>query len=200
MKTTLLVILMSVSGVAYGQARYHHQSASADNELSGNLGGQVGVDNAPGGGLMGVEYAHRLSERAWFDVNLDFSFGTSGCYYYTDRFGYVDCGPYYGNGSSLDLIAGVKWKFQTHNERLVPFAKVGGGLAFLFWPGPDNNGIAPVVRGGGGLKYFVLPQLGVGGEMNATFGPAFYSYNCAGCSTSDLYFAFNILASIEYDF
>src|SRR5579884_3900770 len=173
MRNTMLSILMLVSGVAYGQGRY-------DDELSGNVGGQVGLHDSPGGGMFGAEYAHRVSRDAWFDAMVDGTFGGNRVCF-VDNAGFMDCGA--ASGQSLCLIAGVKWKFHTRNERLVPHAKIGGGLAFLFFPGADNDGIAPVVRGGGGLKYFVLPQLGIGGEMTATFGPGFYGCG-PQCTTS----------------
>jgi hypothetical protein len=189
-----VVALVSMTSLAHAQAR--RGAVGGEDEIDAMIGGRVGVQNSPGGGLVGTEYAHRLSQMTWFDLQLDMSFGgTSNCF--VNQRGFVDCGAY--GGSSLDIIAGVKWKFQTRNERLVPYAKVGGGLAFLFWPGPDNDGFAPVVRGGGGVKYFVLPSLGLGGEMSATFGPGFYGCG-PGCSYSDLFFAFNAVASVEFDF
>jgi hypothetical protein len=191
MKTTIMTVLALLCSTSLARA----QRGSTD-ELDAMIGGRVGVENSPGGGLVGTEYAHRLSQQTWFDLQLDMSFGGRDCFY--DRNGIIiDCGPYGGN--SLDIIAGVKWKFQTRNERLIPFAKVGGGLAFMFWPGNGYDGVAPVVRGGGGLKYFVTPTIGLGGELSMMFGPAFYGCG-PGCSTSDLFFAFNMVGSVEFDF
>jgi hypothetical protein len=191
MKTTIMTVLALLCSTSLARA----QRGSMD-ELDAMIGGRVGVENAPGGGLVGTEYAHRLSQQTWFDLQLDMSFGgTRDCF--VDRAGFVDCG-YYG-GQSLDIIAGAKWKFQTRNERLVPFAKVGGGLAFMFWPGQDNDGIAPVVRGGGGVKYFVTPMLGLGGEASVMFGPGFYGCG-VNCTVTDPFFAFNMVGSVEFDF
>ena len=191
MKTTIMTVLALLGTTSLARA----QRGSTD-ELDAMIGGRVGVDNAPGGGLVGTEYAHRLSQQAWFDLQLDMSFGGNrDCFY--DRAGVLVCSDY--GGQSLDLIAGVKWKFQTRNERLIPFAKVGGGLAFLFWPGQGNDGVAPVVRGGGGVKYFVTPMLGLGGEASMMFGPGFYGCG-PSCTNSDLYFAVNMVGSVEFDF
>jgi hypothetical protein len=193
---TVLAFVCMTSLARAQQTRGYRGGGGGEDELDAMIGGRVGVDNSPGGGLVGTEYAHRLSQQTWFDLQLDMSFGgTNNCW--VNRAGFVDCGQW--GGQSLDIIAGVKWKFQTRNERLVPFAKVGGGLAFLFWPGPDNDGIAPVVRGGGGVKYFVLPNLGLGGEMSAMLGPGFYGCG-PNCTFSDLFFAFNIVGSVEFDF
>jgi hypothetical protein len=198
MKKLMMTVLALVctTSLARAQARSNSAARGGEDEIDAMIGGRIGIDNSPGGGLVGTEYAHRLSQQTWFDLQLDMSFGgTGGCF--INRAGFVDCGI--AGGQSLDLIAGVKWKFQTRNERLVPFAKVGGGLAFLFWPGQDNDGIAPVVRGGGGVKYFVTPMIGLGGEMSAMLGPGFYGCG-PGCTVSDLFFAWNIVGSVEFDF
>ena len=190
-------IMMTVLALLCSSSLARAQRGGGADELDAMIGGRVGVDNSPGGGLVGTEYAHRLSQQAWFDLQLDMSFGgTNDCVY--DRNGVlIGCGAY--GGQSLDLIAGVKWKFQTRNERLIPFAKVGGGLAFLFWPGQGNDGVAPVVRGGGGVKYFVTPMIGLGGEASMMFGPGFYGCG-PNCTTSDLFFAFSMVGSVEFDF
>ena len=191
MKTTIMTVLALLCTTSLARA----QRGGTD-ELDAMIGGRVGVENSPGGGLVGTEYAHRMAQQTWFDLQLDMTFGgTRDCF--VDRAGFVDCGAV--GGQSLDLIAGVKWKFQTRNDRLIPFAKVGGGLAFLFWPGLDNDGIAPVVRGGGGVKYFVSPMIGLGGEASMTFGPGFYGCG-PNCTVSDLFFAFNMAGSVEFDF
>ena len=194
MKTVKTILLLAALVGAPLTASAH--DFRGDNELSGMVGGQIGIHDSPGGGMLASEYAHRLSQLTWFDLQLDLSFGGDrDCF--INRAGYVDCGAY--GGQSLSLVAGAKWKFQTRNERLVPYAKVGGGLAFLFWPGRDNDGVAPIVRGGGGLKYFVLPNLGLGGEASVAFGPGIY--DCGpSCTTTDLYFAWSLLGGVEFDF
>ncbi|HJZ87667.1 MAG TPA: outer membrane beta-barrel protein [Polyangia bacterium] len=194
MKTLVTVLTLAVA-LTLGPAVQAH-NFRGENELSGGLGGQVGMHDSPGGGLFAAEYGYRLSQITWLNLELDMAFG-GGRDCFVDRAGFVTCDRF--GGEALDLIAGAKWKFVTRNEHLVPYLKVGGGLAFLFFPGPDNDAIAPIVRVGGGLKYFVLPNLGVGGEMSAAFGPGIYSCG-PGCSTGDLYAAWNIMGGVEFNF
>src|SRR5262252_3992349 len=98
-----VVAFVSMTSLARAQAR---RGGGGEDELDAMIGGRVGVDNSPGGGLVGTEYAHRLSQQTWFDLQLDMTFGgTRDCF--VDRAGFVDCGMY--GGQSLDLIAGVKW-------------------------------------------------------------------------------------------
>src|SRR5262249_9520701 len=133
-------ILATIAVLLWAPAAYAQSGRGGEDEFDAMIGGRVGIHASPGGGLVGTEYAHRLSQQAWFDLQLDMMFGGTGACF-VDRAGFVDCGPY--GGQSLDLIAGAKWKFHTRHERLVPYAKVGGGLAFLFWPGADNDAVAP---------------------------------------------------------
>src|SRR5262249_32797237 len=171
----------------------HAHRFVGNNELTGMLGGQIGVNVSPGGAKLFNEYGYRFSEITWLNLQLNFSFGGRGpCF--IGRRDFPECGNF--SGDSLQLIAGAKFKFQTRKEKLVPYAKVGGGLDFLFFPGPDNDGVAVVFRGGGGVKYYVVPSLGVGGEMNMTFGPGFLKEG-RGSTTAELVFGIDIAGGVE---
>src|SRR5262249_25498877 len=127
---------------------------------------------------------------------LDMAFG-GGRDCFVDRAGFFACDR--PGGEALGLLIGAKWKLQTHSERLVPYIKAGGGVAFLFWPSPYSNCVPPVAGLGGGVKYFVLPTVGVGGEMAAMLGPGLYG--CGPyCTTSTLYAAWTIMGGVEWNF
>src|SRR5215813_280221 len=105
MKKLMMTVLALVctTSLARAQARSSSGGPRGEDEIDAMIGGRVGIDNSPGGGLVGTEYAHRLSQQTWFDLQLDMSFGgTRDCFF--NRAGFVDCGPY--GGQSLDLIAG----------------------------------------------------------------------------------------------
>jgi hypothetical protein len=173
-----------------GAASAQHPAA-LDNEISVHLGGAIGLtDWTPGGFKMETEYGRRLNRHLWFDAQLNFVVGDQGPRWND----YYDCRDY-ANGSDLELIAGVKFKFPS--RALVPYGKIGAGLAFS-WCHSMNIGTALVARGGGGLKYFVLPQLGIGGEMNLMLGPHF-TRDWTGDNVA-LFLALDIMVGVEFLF
>jgi len=176
-------------------ARAHNFTGS--NELGGMIGGQIGVHEAPGGAKLFNEYGYRLSNTGWLNLQLNLTFGGGRDCVVVSPSGNLECGAF--NGEAIELIAGVKFKFPTRHERLVPYAKVGGGLSFVFFPGPDNDGVAALFRGGGGVKYYVIPSLAVGGEMDMEFGPGFLACG-RSCTTTDLFFGIDIAGGIEWNF
>jgi hypothetical protein len=184
--TALSLLLLSVSA--------HAHNFRGNNELDGMIGPAFSIQDEPGGLKLYNEYGFRVSNLAWFNLQLNFTFGGTAhdCAFIgnCDRF---------SSGQATEIIAGVKWKFQTRNEKLVPYAKVGGGLAFFFVPGPDNDGVAAVFRGGGGVKYYVVPSLAVGGEMDMEFGPGFLGCG-RSCTETDIFFGLDMAGGIEWNF
>ncbi|MBI5482287.1 MAG: hypothetical protein HY906_25755 [Deltaproteobacteria bacterium] len=168
------VILLSATS-ATAQA----QSAGL-NELSGHIGGAVGItDSTPGGFKLATEYGRKLSQLVWFNAQLNFVVGDN------DR-------RHFG-GNTIEMIAGVKLKFPT--GRFLPYAKIGGGLEIEFYGG-DHGATGLVFRGGGGLKYFVIPQLAVGGELVLTVGPNFIRHG----GGTEAYVALDFLGGVEFVF
>jgi hypothetical protein len=183
--------------LAFAAAPSYAQDFRGEDQMSGSLGGQVGLHGAPGGGLFAAEYGHRLSWDGWLDMELDMGFG-GGRACFIDNGGNTICmGP--AGGEQLNALIGARWNFLTRHERLVPYMKLGGGLAFLLWPGLDNDGFVPVGRAAGGAKYYVTPHLGVGGEASLTMGPGIYGCG-PGCSTTDLYAAWSMMGGAEIVF
>jgi hypothetical protein len=175
-----------------GTAAAQRQAGGWMNELSGGLGFQGGLTHyAPGGFKMENEYGRRFSDLVWLNVQLNFSAGDDCGYDPFDR-GY-HCNEHF-MGEGLEMIAGVKFKF--HSGRLQPHVKVGGGLAFTFYPGGDLTGTALVVRAGGGVKYWVLPRLAVGGEANVMLGPTFVDHD----GGTHFYGAIDFIGGIEFAF
>jgi hypothetical protein len=169
------------------------QGGAWKNELSGGMGFSVGLtDYTPGGFKMENEYGRRFTDLVWLNVQLNFGVGGD----------YAVCHDAYGDpyecnrhfvGDSLDMIAGVKFKFR--KGKLQPHAKVGAGLAFSFWPG-DLNAVGLVVRAGGGFKYWVIPRLAVGGEANLMMGPTFFDHD----GGTHFFAAIDFIGGIEFAF
>ena len=86
----------------------------------------------------------------------------------------------------------MKLKFP--RGRLLPYAKLGGGFVFSFFGG-DYGATALVFRGGGGVKYYVIRQLAVGGEAMLSLGPNFVDNG-----GTHAYAAFDLLGGIEFNF
>ncbi|HEY3353898.1 MAG TPA: hypothetical protein VGQ83_11665 [Polyangia bacterium] len=197
------VAIMSLGGSAWAQ-RGGGGGFVGPYELSGMLGPSFGItDFTPGGFKLQNEFGYRVSQKTWFNAQLNFTLGGSDYYYgYGNRICYDQfgnpyrCGGggYHGfSGDAIELVAGVKLKFP--KGRLLPYAKFGGGFVFSFFGG-DYGATALVFRGGGGLKYFVLRQLAVGGELMLAIGPDFVS-NGGG---THAYAALDLLGGIEWDF
>src|SRR5262245_55544272 len=180
---------------AAGVARAHNFTGS--NELSGMIGGAVNLSNEPGGAKLFNEYGYRMSNLAWLNLQLKFTFGRNSRNCVLVGPDVVACDRF--SGQEIEMIAGVKWKFPTRHDKLEPYAKVGGGLAFMFFPGPDNDGVAAVFRGGGGVKYYVIPSLAVGGEMDLEFGPGFFGCG-RDCTDTTVFVGFDIAGGIEWNF
>ena len=186
-----LALVLGTAGLA------HAHNFTGNNELGGMIGGAINLSNEPGGAKLFNEYGYRVSNISWFNLQLNFTFGGNGQNCFVDRNGFVACDRF--SGQEIEIIAGVKFKFQTRHEKLVPYAKVGGGLAFMFFPGPDNDGVAAVFRGGGGVKYYVVPSLAVGGEMDLEFGPGFFGCG-RSCTDTTVFVGFDIAGGIEWNF
>lgn len=164
-------------------------------ELSGQMGFQASLGGGtPGGFKLFFDYSHRLSQLVWLNFKLNPTFGAGEtrtvC---VDQFGNTyDCGTGFdGNGYAIDILAGVKLKWMTR-FRLVPYANINAGVVPVFARPAGDNGAAVVFNTGGGLKYFVTPRIGVGGELSFTLGPGFYSGH------TEFYRAFNMGVGAEF--
>ena len=75
----------------------------------------------------------------------------------------------------------------------MPYANINAGVVPVFARPAGDNGAAVVFNTGGGVKYFVTPRIGVGGEMTRSpLGPGFYSGH------NEFYRAFNLGVGAEF--
>lgn len=191
---TLLASSSAMAQQPYGISRRMNGFPGKD-EISTQLGFQASLGGTtPGGFKLFIDYSHRLNNLVWlnFKFNPTFGFGggTTVCY---DRFGNpYDCSyGFPGNGYAIDILAGVKLKWMTRIH-LMPYANIDAGVIPVFARPGGDDGAAVALHTGGGLKYFVTPRIGVGGELDFTLGPGFYQGH------TEFYRAFNLAIGAEF--
>jgi len=193
-----LLIATLFAGAASAQTTYVQRSYSSfpgKDELSGQLGFQASLGGGtPGGFKMFFDYSHRMSNLVWLNFKLNPTFGAGEtrtvCH---DQFGNpYDCGTGFdGNGYAIDILAGVKLKWMTR-VHVMPYANINAGVVPIFARPGNDNGAAVVFNTGGGVKYFITPRIGLGGELSFTLGPGFYSGH------TEFYRAFNMGIGAEF--
>jgi len=184
------------------------------NEISVHLGGQVGIGSyfvdgrfvggPPGGFKLDFDYSYRVSNpglySVWLNLGANFVIG-GGC-------GFT--GPVYvcggaNNGDGIEPFFGVKLKFRTPVP-LVPYVKVGGNFIGIVNRYCSDNGFAIAARIGGGVKYFLTKNVGLGLDSGFNLGPGFYGGvnsgpDCVGYrSHIELYASWDLAAGAEFVF
>ncbi len=178
-----------------------------NNEFSVHIGYQAGFAGRfanPSGFKLFAEYARRFSDLVWLDLQANnvFGFGesTGTCY---DRAGRpFPCGGgryYYYGGWDFELAIGVKLKIKT-SIPLVVEIPILAALEVLYNRQCGDTGVAPAVRVGGGVKYFVTRSIGVGGGINFALGPGFHADSDFRASYTDFYGAFDFQLGAEFIF
>jgi hypothetical protein len=194
---TLLATVLCASAAANAQTYVSRRMDGfpGKDELSGQLGFQASLGGTtPGGFKMFFDYSHRLTNLVWLNFKLAPTFGAGEtrtvC---VDQFGNTyDCGTGFdGNGYAIDILAGVKLKWMTR-VHVMPYANINAGVVPVFARPAGDNGAAIVFNTGGGVKYFVTPRIGVGGELSFTLGPGIYSGH------TEFYRAFNMGVGAEF--
>lgn len=136
-----------------------------ENELSVHGGYAVGFGDTFSGIKAMADYGYQLAGSLWLDVGLGFLSGAC-----RPRATEEGCGLRSGNAA--EVLAGIKWKLQM-NVPVVPYAKLSGGLAFLF-PDEARDAAGLLARGGVGAKYFFYDWFGLGPEITFAVGYAGY--------------------------
>ena len=174
-RVTTLLVLSAVSTVARAEIQQGVPEVfPSKHEISAHLGFQAGFGAQLGstsGFKLDADYAYKFHPFIWFDANLGNVFG----------FGAAD-GPCtqnilatcYRGGWALEMMAGIKLKFATRIP-LVIEAPALVGIEVLYNRDCGDNGAGfPVVKTGGGVKYFLTKRIGVGAKVDLAFGPGFH--------------------------
>lgn len=196
-----VVLLTASTAMAQTALSRHAGSYGGRDEISTQLGFQASMGGGtPNGFKMFFDYSHRLTDLVWLNFKLNPTFDSGGyravCY---DNNGFAyDCSSGFGdNGWGIDLLGGVKLKWMTRYH-VMPYANIDAGVVPIFARPAGDNGAAVVVHSGGGVKYFVTPHIGVGGELDFTLGPGFYGSSNTVRSHTEFYRAFNFAVGAEF--
>ncbi len=193
--TVLGAVLMGA--ISFQPSKARAQSADR-NAVNGGIGFQVGIPNwSPGGFKWYNEYARKLGRLTW----LDFQFNTTvGSMYGGDCYrrpnGDLHCEDGHWDGGALDFVIGAKLRFDLKKVPVVIDAKMGGAFDLLFF-GREYAGVAFALRGGCEAHYFIFENLGVGGGIYMTVGPAVIAFDVG----AQAFFAIDFqLIGVEYRF
>ena len=203
---TLAAALLALSA-APRAARAQIQSGVPEvypskHEISANMGFQAGFGGKFGstsGFKLDADYAYKFHPLIWFDAGVSnvFGFGSADGFC-TNSVGGASC---YRGGWALELMAGIKLKFMTRIP-LVIEAPALVGVAVLYNRDCGDNGAAvPVIKTGGGVKYFLTKRIGVGAKIGLAFGPGFHgagSIICQNTSYTDFYGYFDFQIGAEF--
>jgi hypothetical protein len=198
----VFIVLSIASGArAVEIQRSGPEEFPSKHELSAHLGGQAGFGGklgTPSGFKLNGEYAYRFHEILWFDLQLSQLFGFGAECQFPALPAYC-----YRGGWAVELAGGVKIKLKTRIPLVVEIP-ILVGLDGIYNRACGDNGVAvPVVRAGGGVKYFLTQRIGVGLQTNFAFGPAFLGSgtNTSPCQTNsyvDFYGAWDFLIGAEF--
>ncbi len=162
------------------------------NEFAFHFGFQGGWwDWTPGGPKLSFGYGKFLGLQKWLDLELNLVFGDrwdDDCVWDGHRW---HCAHPGYRGVDLGFFGGLKWKFDRLIPPFVPYAKVGGQVSFLSYP--DIFGMALAVRGGGGFTYYIVPNFGLGAELNMALGFNFINHDVGFW----FYWAMDFLVGLE---
>jgi hypothetical protein len=200
MRTLILVLALLAPSLAQAQRRYY---LSYDrNELS--VAGGVQLDATgwePAGMKLFFEYARRIGPHG----AVVFQFNplvVQGLYDAPCHRRIEACpGGLYGNGYSVDLLFGGKWRWHARRAPVVGTFDLTFGAVPLFERVAGDNGVAVVGRAGGGLVVLLARHVGLRFDGHMLAGPAFLGYwRCDTCGAVRPYVAFDTGIGVDFIF
>jgi hypothetical protein len=201
--TATLVILSALSTAARAEIQQGVPEVyPSKHEISAHMGFQAGFAGKFGsvsGFKLDADYAYKFHPFIWFNAELAnvFGFGSADGFC-THSVGGATC---YRGGWAVELMAGIKFKFTTRSP-LVIAAPVLIGVEGLYNRDCGDNGAAvPVLKTGGGVKYFLTKRIGVGAKFDVAVGPGFHGAGspiCQSTSYTDVFGYFDFLVGAEF--
>jgi hypothetical protein len=197
------VILVGVLVCASSSLAARNFQLKGKNDLSGGFGFQAGLtDHTPGGFKWFNEYSRELGRIVWLNVQLNFVLGGDYHYGYNgtcyDGHGRPYACWYDDNrrfsGWAVETAIGAKLKWRLQKIPLQFHAKFGGIISPVFMYSAE--GVALGYRGGFGVRYFVVPSFGIGGEFMHDIGPVYINSNVGW----HLYATFDFGVTVEFRF
>jgi hypothetical protein len=195
MRPTLVLLSLAVLTVSTGRAKARlvkRYSPAHRNEIAGGIGFAADLTAfTPGGFKWFNEYGHQLGGPTWINLQLNVTAGEGGrCYWHQGGIWVCDS----WSGSAMELVLGAKLKWRVAGGPLQVHAKLGAASE-LIWFGA-YHGTALAFRTGFGLRYFVVPELSVGGEIGTAVGPLFSRQD----DGVELYGAIDLNLGLEWRF
>jgi hypothetical protein len=171
-------------------------------EISAHMGFQAGFAGKFGstsGFKLDADYAYKFHPLIWFDANVAnvFGFGSADGFC-THSVGGATC---YRGGWALELMAGIKLKFTTKIPLVIEAPALVGVEVLYNRDCGDNGAAVPVIKTGGGVKYFLTKRIGVGAKIDVAFGPGFHEAGspiCQNTSYTDFFGYFDFLVGAEF--
>jgi hypothetical protein len=159
-----------------------------ENELSAHVLLAAGLGDTQSGTKLALDYGFRVIGPHWLNFQINIQHATCHA-----PAGQPSCQP--DTGSVFETLAGVKWKWATPIP-LVPYAKAGGGLVFVY-PNGAHDAVGVTLRAAGGANYFFFDWLGLGGEVGFSIGHVGYDATFPGSHT---YSVIDFGGGIEFQF
>lgn len=163
-----------------------------EDEVSGGLGFSLGfTKSTPEGFKWFNDYGHQLYKRLW--INLQFNLVTGGGDPVCATNDTSCTGNSSPDGFAMEFVGGVKVKW-LFSEIPVQLHWKSGLASNVIWL-PGFQGVAMAFRNGVGVRYFVIPMLGLGIETALSLGPAFLKR-----SGTTLFASYDFSAGAEFRF
>lgn len=137
-----------------------------------------GLGETPNGTKLSFGYGWKIVTPLWLDMQLNLQRGNC-----QQAAGATPCA--FDTGSAFETVAGVAWKWATALP-IVPFARAGGGLVFVY-PNGANAATGLVLRAAGGATYFFFDWLGIGAQVGYSIGRVNFDATFPGSHTYSLF-------------
>lgn len=196
-------ILALLLALAAAPSLARAQRGVADrNEISVGAGVQFDAAGWESGGMkLFFEYARRLGPHGAIVFQAN-PLVVPGVYDNPCHARITPCaGGFAGNGYSIDLLFGGKWRWHARRAPLLGTFDLTFGAVPMFDRAFDDNGVAVVGRAGGGLVVLLARHVGLRFDGHMLAGPAFLGYwRCDNCGEVRPYVAFDTGVSVEFIF
>ncbi len=195
-----LLVLAAVSTVARAEIQQGvPEQFPSKHEISAHMGFQAGFGALLGstsGFKLDADYAYRFHPYIWFDADVANVFGFGSADGVCAHSVLATC---YRGGWDLELMAGIKLKFPTRIPLVIEAPALIGVEVLYNRDCGDDGAAVPVVRTGGGVKYFITKKIGLGAKFDVAFGPSFHQSSvCKQQSYTDFFGYFDFLVGAEF--
>jgi hypothetical protein len=197
-----LLVLSALSTAARAEIQQGvPETFPSKHEISTHLGFQAGF-----GALLGStsgfkiegDYAYRFHQYIWFNANVGNVFGFGSADGFCVRSVGAQC---YRGGWALELMGGIKLKFPTRIPLVIEAPALVGVEVLYNRDCGDNGAAVPVLKTGGGVKYFITRKIGLGAKIDLAFGPGFHGTGsplCKNESYTDFFGYFDFMIGAEF--